>query len=456
MAPPPQAHLVWAVDGNNGREEHMAELLRQDGDKTVLIKWSSTGSIVTLDSSCIKRVVEAGRPSRTRKASHETETSTPVKRVKKENDVKPTTPTVQAPISSPAAVAGLVSPDGSTMSEYATIARVKKEDVDNVFSDERTISPEREALKKKMVKALTDPKTNGPRAVFRRGCSRLSNISTVLGGTGTDCCPFVKRPPGGDANIFMEANETYIAGHCDWNPWAPRFPGDNGLVDASFVSGKRGNQDEYHMFTSCAERKADIHYHGKDAKTKYLYLGKYSTPEKGSDDDICEVLQFKNLPRRLQWFRAEYFHRKTHAKEEGFELEWRDPITGFMQRVCEDDVTQAHMDQAKQEYQDEVSMIAESKWEDLKDSKRAKLAGGLEEYKAVEIEDAMSKWQKQYDNRTWYKKDMIAAWVVMLVEKDYVIELIPVKFESYDESLYEELVSIGATNGHVTLGAAIV
>jgi hypothetical protein len=56
----------------------------------------------------------------------------------------------------------------------------------------------------------------------------------------------VGRPPGREANKFVEVNETYIAGHCDFNPWAPRFPGDNGLVNASFVSGKHGGQVEYH------------------------------------------------------------------------------------------------------------------------------------------------------------------------------------------------------------------
>jgi hypothetical protein len=50
------------------------------------------------------------------------------------------------------------------------------------------------------------------------------------------------------------------------------------------------------MFTLCAKRKMDLIYHGKEAKTKYLYLSKYSIPQKGSGDDIHEVLHFKIYP----------------------------------------------------------------------------------------------------------------------------------------------------------------
>jgi hypothetical protein len=89
--------LVWAVDGQSGREEHMAKLLHRDGD-TAVLQWSSTGNVVTVDSCCIRQVLEAGRPSRARKASQRTEIPTPVKRIKKQNDdVNPSTPSVSVP-----------------------------------------------------------------------------------------------------------------------------------------------------------------------------------------------------------------------------------------------------------------------------------------------------------------------------------------------------------------------
>jgi hypothetical protein len=241
----------------------------------------------------------------------------------------------------------------------------------------------------------------------------------------------------------------FIAGNCMWNPCAPRFPGDNGMVDANFVDGHRGVQDEYHMFTSCSTRQGDPHYHGKEAKCNDLYLGNYSTPEKGSDDDITEGLPFKALEPRLQWFRAEHFHRKR------FMVEWIDPEAKNpenphkheIRRACESSITQAHKDQAKQKYINELNDIAEAKWEDMAHVKRAKVAGSIDKYKAAEVDKAMKEWPK---------KEMIAAWVVMLCGMCYVIDIIPVKFESYDDALYEELISIGATNGHVTLGAASV
>jgi hypothetical protein len=54
------------------------------------------------------------------------------------------------------------------------------------------------------------------------------------------------------------------------------------------------------------------------------------------------------------------------------------------------------------------------------------------------------------------RRSLLHGWIVMLIKKCHIIELIPVKFEFYDESLYQELVSIRASNGHVTLGVAII
>jgi hypothetical protein len=79
-------------------------------------------------------------------------------------------------------------------------------------------------------------------------------ITTVLGGAGTVAFAMVRHPPGREANKFVKVNETYIAGHRDFNAWALRFPGDNGLVDASFVSGKHGGQDEYRTMHKCRAR----------------------------------------------------------------------------------------------------------------------------------------------------------------------------------------------------------
>lgn len=71
--------------------------------------------------------------------------------------------------------------------------------------------------------------------------------------------------------------------------------------------------------------------------------------------------------------------------------------------ACEADISEAHQDQAKQEYHDDVISIGESKWEDLTDAECTMVSGGLEEFKAAEIEKAMEK----QDN----EKEIIAAWL---------------------------------------------
>jgi len=87
------------------------------------------------------------------------------------------------------------------------------------------------------------------------------------------------------------------------------------------------------------------------------------------------------------------------------------------------------------------------------EEKAQREAGGAEEYcKWASYDGAMMAFLQE-SNET---KATTAAWVVMLRKKNYVIDLVPVKFSSYDEVLYQEIVKIDAVNGHVTLGANMV
>jgi len=321
-------------------------------------------------------------------------------------------------------------------SEYANIMRVKKEEVDQIYSDQAAPNnPERMARQQAMRAALTVPNTQDtPRALFRRGCHKLC-ITTVLGGSGTSPCPLVNRVPDG-GNAFIQPGERYIAGQCDWNPWAPRFPGDNGLVDADFVSHE---QEEYHMFTSVSNDSDSPLYHGKKKKGAYLYLGKYSIPEQGAEDDIVQGLRYEDLAPGLQWFRAEYYNRK------GCALAWTDPITNEQRQASADDITPEHYSRAQQEHCDEAVADAQGKWDDVSDADRAAVSGSWAACKKRALDDA---------KKTFHQQDAtVAAWVVMLRAKNYVINLVPVKFQRYDEALYEKLVAIGAASGHVNLGA---
>lgn len=71
----------------------------------------------------------------------------------------------------------------------------------------------------------TDPETKQGRYVFRRAC-HANCMSKVLGGSGMDPWPLVKKPPrlydDKQINPFIKPGEFFVAGNEAWNPFGPR------------------------------------------------------------------------------------------------------------------------------------------------------------------------------------------------------------------------------------------
>ena len=251
-----------------------------------------------------------------------------------------------------------------------------------------------------------------PRHVFRRGCHQQS-LSTVFGGSATDHIPSVKspRPRNGGKRHFIRSGEFYVAGNADWNRWTPFFPGDQGFVE-KHVADKAGRNGQlvFHMFLSCSTRRQDAHYHGRNARGKYLYLGRYriKTDETGS---MVFTQMFQNLSWDGQCAMAELYSR-----DKGYK--WMlIGARGFLPDLV---LLDNGRYDAKEEYYDMARVKADERQENT--------------------------W-----NTLTPRRQQILAWVEMLLAIQYSIEVVPVEFVDYDEDLYDALVAAGAHNGQVSL-----
>ena len=107
----------------------------------------------------------------------------------------------------------------------------------------------------------------------------------------------IPRLHGYDTNPFIEHGQYYFAGRADFNPWTPKFPGDIGLVESWIVCDEqRPTQETFHAFLHCSRKPYEPHYHGPDAKGKYLYLGRYRRVPLNEDDEVQET--FRRIPYR--------------------------------------------------------------------------------------------------------------------------------------------------------------
>ena len=174
-----------------------------------------------------------------------------------------------------------ITPDGPVSSNetVAEVLATAEQDIRIKKEGDATVLPEEERERRRLclqkwIQANRDPNTGTGRCVFRRGCAKHC-ITQILGGSGVDPWPIVKKPPENDftgsPNQFIEANHFYAAGCESFNPFGPRFPGDTGLLNlAAFTSKVQANlgivQEEFHFFVECSEREHARHWHGPDAK----------------------------------------------------------------------------------------------------------------------------------------------------------------------------------------------
>jgi hypothetical protein len=173
------------------------------------------------------------------------------------------------------------TPDGPVSSNetVAEVLATAEQDIRIKKEGDATVLPEEEREQRRLclekwIQANRDPKTDTGRFVFRRGCAKHC-ITQILGGSGVDPWPLVKKPPENDftgsPNQFIEANHFYAAGCESFNPFGPRFPGDKGLLNlAAFESEVQADvgivQEEFHFFVECSDREHARHWHGPDAK----------------------------------------------------------------------------------------------------------------------------------------------------------------------------------------------
>lgn len=169
----------------------------------------------------------------------------------------------------------------------AALFKLKKEKNNKQKSADplKSLPPESRAERKRWIKANKDPRTGQGRHVFRRatGPQKQKSIVEVLGGNGMDPWPVVKNAVNPH---FVKQGEFFVAGRSDWNPWGPRFPGDDGLLNAAaFYENasaiEASEQTLFHLFEMCHKSKENTRYQGKDARGGYFYAGIYRRSESG-------------------------------------------------------------------------------------------------------------------------------------------------------------------------------
>ena len=170
-----------------------------------------------------------------------------------------------------------------------------------ILRQKDTETLKREAQRRKL---QVEPDGKTPRAVFRAGCHRHC-LTQVLGGVGTDDERFVREDKvTPDGHVLIREGEMYLWGRADWNTYAPSFAGDVGayndnlsvhLLEQQECMGWEKPQETFHLFRECTHRfLIDFPlsaYHGKGAKKKTLYCGKYRV-----DHDLTYQQSFNEMP----------------------------------------------------------------------------------------------------------------------------------------------------------------
>jgi hypothetical protein len=271
------------------------------------------------------------------------------------------------------------------------------------------LPPDRRIKRHAWIQANTDPRTGEGRVVFRRAVGPLgptvdAGIVSLLGGNAMDPWPVVKKA----LSEFVQENEFFVAGRGDYNPWGPRYAGEDGLLNIEAFSetqyqGGATNQ-VFHLFEQCHKTPEHPHYQGPNARGAYFYAGKYRRIVGG--DIIEEIVAYDRLGlEETRWAIAEWAQRRTRCS-------FVDRNGNLHNVEC---VTQHHYDMAQAAYEDE--------WEGWTETKQE-----------------------------------VAAYVEMFMERKYVIRTVAIECVGYDEELYDRLVEIGASKGqlsveHASLGS---
>jgi len=286
---------------------------------------------------------------------------------------------------------------------------------------------ERQRRIRERLVALKSP-SGEARKVFRRGNHKHS-ICTVLGGS-LQAAPIVPR----DKHPFIKKGEYYFAGHSDWNPWTPAYPGDVGFIESRWVKRievngidinnrfdkadvDRSKQECFHCFLQCAKKAYLPYYLGPNAANKRLYLGRYRVVP----DDRDEV----NVVQKVFMFEA---------------LDWDNKITLAEWHVLHEDPIIWHNTDKKNTDKKNTDKSPIVLTTDL----------AMDEYQQA----AKIKAENEEEG-LWRKLSLVKrqtrAFIEMLLGHKYQLEITPIEFVDYDEELYNKLVEIDAATGVVSM-----
>eukprot|EP00978_Attheya_sp_CCMP212_P014032 scaffold35594_cov57-Attheya_sp.AAC.1 len=235
--------------------------------------------------------------------------------------------------------------------------QVKMEQLENVYSGNGVVT-ERAKRKTNRRVANVNPVTGKGRKVFRRGCHK-QRLTTILGGSGMHPSPKVSKPPivnGFDENPFIKKDEFYIAGRGDWNPWGPVFPGDSGLLASDLIHNE-GQQTHFHVFVQCSAQRHQPHYHGKEAREKRLYVGKYKCVPLDSEAEIQETSRtflYSALGEESKWTMADHFRKHNRF------VSWEEAPDEF-RTVSSNTLTDAHYTTAVAHHEELWDAMSEEK-----------------------------------------------------------------------------------------------
>lgn len=265
------------------------------------------------------------------------------------------------------------------------------------------------------IQANTDPRTGQGRFVFRRSAGSLGKkkqpgVVSLLGGNAIDPWPVITK----SVSKFVQTKEFFVISRDDWNPWGPRFPCQDGLLNAlafSQTQQKMGATNElFHLFQECHTNRDHPRYQGPSAAGAYFYAGVYrrividETTSSCAGDDAGATEEKIPLHRSdleaTRWAIAEWAVRQ---KVVTFYDMW-----GRYHRVVDGIVNPKYTSMAHVTYKDEWDG-----WTDM--------------------------------------KQKVATLVAMLIDLKCEMKTVAVKCVGYNAELYDRLVEINACKGQLSI-----
>ena len=275
--------------------------------------------------------------------------------------------------------------------------------------------------------ALRDRYLREQRTVLGRHCFRKgttgATIATVLGGGGMDPWPVVSKPkPHG----FVQAGEAYFAGNRAYNPTSPAYAGDTGLVKTKCIPRA---QKYFHVFAQCTtlDKTVEPHrprqpctsWHGQSCAGAFFYCGLY---KRDCDCEerrcACKAEEFRNM--------CTLPFDQMRTINGGLDAEWAHTRWYFEHPKC-----------------DEVGFASEA------DMMSKLQSGGYYEMIDPELleEEALNEDAKDYGLHPQTYRHRLAL-REYLRKKNFVYELMPIRFVEYPEEVYAALVKAKAWSPH--------